>query len=102
MILALRVAPLVFVAAVLQVATISGTRIHERVKYRLIGQPAIYRYIRHFTSPKALADRVSRHGLELLEAHYYAHFTRAASLARSIGLSPRLTEDLFVAVFRKA
>jgi 2-polyprenyl-3-methyl-5-hydroxy-6-metoxy-1,4-benzoquinol methylase len=80
----------------------SVSRLYERVKYRLTGQPAIYRYIRHFTSPKELADRVGRHGLALLEAHYYAHFTRAARLARSIGLSRRLTEDLFVAVFRKA
>jgi 2-polyprenyl-3-methyl-5-hydroxy-6-metoxy-1,4-benzoquinol methylase len=79
----------------------SVSRMYERVKYRVTGQPAIYRYIRHFTSPKKLAARVDRHGFELLEAHYYAHFTRAAVLARSMGLSPRLTEDLFVAVFRK-
>jgi ubiquinone/menaquinone biosynthesis C-methylase UbiE len=80
----------------------SVSRMYERVKYQLTGQPAIYRYIRHFRSPAGLADQLDRHGLELLEAQYYAHFTRAASLARSIGLSPRLTEDLFVAVFRKA
>ena len=58
-------------------------------------------YIRHFTSPKRLQKRVRRYGLSLQEWHYYTHFTRGARLARWVGLPPPLTEDLFVAVFRK-
>jgi len=77
-------------------------RIYERVKYRLLGRPEIYRHIRHFSSPSLLARRISRFGFALESARHYTHFTRLAILTRRLGLPPYLTEDLFVAVFRKA
>jgi 2-polyprenyl-6-hydroxyphenyl methylase/3-demethylubiquinone-9 3-methyltransferase len=77
-------------------------RIYERLKYRLTGAPHIYRHIRHFTSPRLLAQRVLRLGLTIEEARYYAHFTRLARLTRRLRLPLPLTEDLFVAVFRKS
>jgi 2-polyprenyl-3-methyl-5-hydroxy-6-metoxy-1,4-benzoquinol methylase len=79
----------------------SVSRWYERLRYRLTGEPAIYRHILHFTSPGGLQTRLQRHGFASLEAHHYTHYTRAAKLARAIGLPPSLTEDLFVAVFRK-
>ena len=79
----------------------SVSRTYEWIKFRLTGNPIIYKYIRHFTSPKRLQKRVRRYGLLLQESHYYTHFTRGARLARWVGLPPPLTEDLFVAVFRK-
>ena len=80
----------------------SVSRWYERLRYRLTGEPAIYRHILHFTSPSGLQARLQRHGFASLEAHHYTHYTRAAKLARAVGLPPALTEDLFVAVFRKA
>jgi 2-polyprenyl-6-hydroxyphenyl methylase/3-demethylubiquinone-9 3-methyltransferase len=77
-------------------------RMYERLKYRLTGQPPIYQHIRHFTSPSLLQNRVRRHGLTLEESRHYTHYTRLAKLARLLRFPPPLTEDLFVAVFRKA
>jgi ubiquinone/menaquinone biosynthesis C-methylase UbiE len=77
-------------------------RIYERLKYTLTGRPPIYRYIRHFTSPRALQGRVHGLGLTLEESGYYTHYTRLARLARAMRLPLPLTEDLFVAVFRKS
>jgi 2-polyprenyl-3-methyl-5-hydroxy-6-metoxy-1,4-benzoquinol methylase len=79
----------------------SVSRTYERIKYRLTGEPKIYQHILHFTSPNALQRRVRRHGLMLEDARYYTHYTRAAKLARALRLPLPLTEDLFVAVFRK-
>jgi 2-polyprenyl-3-methyl-5-hydroxy-6-metoxy-1,4-benzoquinol methylase len=80
---------------------LSISRNHQRLKFRLTGKPEVYRHIRHFTSPRALARRASRQGLALEETHYYAHLTRTAQLARRLGLPLSLTADLFVCVFRK-
>jgi 2-polyprenyl-3-methyl-5-hydroxy-6-metoxy-1,4-benzoquinol methylase len=82
--------------------TLCINRIYERVKYRFRGEPHIYRYIRHFTTPTALAKRVRRLGLRIEDVCYYTHYTRLARLTRKLGLPSALTEDLFVAVFRKS
>jgi len=79
----------------------SVSRTYERLRYRATGYPTIYKYILHFTSPGGLQRKVMPHGLELLEAHHYTHYTKGAQLARALRLPPVLTEDLFVAVFRK-
>jgi SAM-dependent methyltransferase len=79
----------------------SVSRIYERLRYRVTGHPAIYRHILHFTSPHALQRRVRHLGLELQEAHHFTHYTKGAQIARALRLPPVLTEDLFVAVFRK-
>jgi 2-polyprenyl-6-hydroxyphenyl methylase/3-demethylubiquinone-9 3-methyltransferase len=80
----------------------SISRVYERVKFALTGNPEIYKYIRHFTSPRALQARLRRLGLELEEVRYYTHRTRLARLTRTLRLPPPLTEDLFVGVFRKS
>jgi 2-polyprenyl-3-methyl-5-hydroxy-6-metoxy-1,4-benzoquinol methylase len=80
----------------------SVSRLYERLKYRFTGRPAIYRHILHFTSPAQLEARLRPHGFALHEAHHYTHYTRAAKLARAVGLPPSLTDDLFVAVLRKS
>ncbi len=77
-------------------------RVYERWKYRLRGEPQIYRYIRHFTSPVLLQRRMRRYHLALEEVRYYAHYTRFAKLTRMLRLPLPFTEDLFVAVFRKS
>jgi 2-polyprenyl-3-methyl-5-hydroxy-6-metoxy-1,4-benzoquinol methylase len=77
-------------------------RIYERIKHALTGEPQIYRHIRHFTSPRALQARVRRLGLAIEDVRYYTHFTRLARLTRTLRLPLPLTEDLFVAVFRKS
>jgi 2-polyprenyl-3-methyl-5-hydroxy-6-metoxy-1,4-benzoquinol methylase len=81
---------------------VSISRTYERVKYRLTGEPKIYQHIRHFTSPAQLQRRTRQLGLSLLEARHYTHYTRAAKLARALRLPLPLSEDLFVAVFRRA
>jgi len=80
----------------------SLSRMYERLKFKLTGQPHIYRHIIHFTTPRALARRLASAGLRLEEVRYYTHFTRVARLTRALGCPPVLTEDLFVAVFRKS
>lgn len=80
---------------------LSISRVYERLKYKLTGEPGIYRYIRHFTSPLLLERRMRRHGLVRQEARYYTHYTRLAKLTRALRLPPPLTEDLFAVVFRK-
>jgi len=80
---------------------LSVSRNHQRLKFRLTGQPEVYRHIRHFTMPRSLAARAKKHGLLLEETHYYAHLTRIAQLARAVKLPEFLTADLFVCVFRK-
>jgi 2-polyprenyl-3-methyl-5-hydroxy-6-metoxy-1,4-benzoquinol methylase len=79
----------------------SVSRAYQRLRYQLTGEPEIYRYIRHFSSPGGLQQRVRVHGLVLLETHYYTHATRVARLARKLRLPEPLTEDLFVSVFQK-
>jgi 2-polyprenyl-3-methyl-5-hydroxy-6-metoxy-1,4-benzoquinol methylase len=81
---------------------VSLSRIHQRLKYKLTRTPDIYQHIRHFSSPGLLHRRIRRYGLALPEAHYYSHFTRLARLGRALRLPQVLTEDLFVAVFRKS
>lgn len=80
----------------------SVSRVYERLKYALTGEPNIYAHIRHFSTPSLLERRVRRLGLRLLESRYYAHPTRLANLSRTLLLPGAMTEDLFVAVFRKA
>jgi 2-polyprenyl-3-methyl-5-hydroxy-6-metoxy-1,4-benzoquinol methylase len=77
-------------------------RMYERLKYKLTGEPHIYRHIRHFTSPRMLAKRVRHLGMTLEDVRYYTHFTRLSRLTRRLKLPLRLTEDLFVAVFRRS
>lgn len=90
----------VLIVSMPNVASLS--RIFQRVKFRLTQEPEIYRHIRHFASPSSLQRRVAPLGLSLLESAYYTHFTRLAKLGHALRLPRVLTEDLFVAVFRKA
>ncbi|HVW30876.1 MAG TPA: methyltransferase domain-containing protein [Polyangiaceae bacterium] len=90
----------VVIVSMPNVASIS--RIFQRVKFKLTGDPEIYRHIKHFASPGSLRRRVARYGLRLLETEYYTHFTRISKLGHAVRLPKVLTEDLFVAVFRKA
>lgn len=76
-------------------------RIVERARHAVTGAPHIYQHILHFTSPARLRTRMQRVRLALLEVHYYDHHTRLARMTRALQLPPALTEDLFVAVFRK-
>jgi len=80
---------------------LSVSRTHQRVKFRLTGQPEVYRHIRHFTTPQALAKRASKHGFSLEESHHYAHLTRIAQMTRALKLPSFLSADLFVCVLRK-
>jgi 2-polyprenyl-3-methyl-5-hydroxy-6-metoxy-1,4-benzoquinol methylase len=79
----------------------SISRNYQRLRYRLTGEPEIYRYIRHFSSPGLLRRQLHPFGFRLLESHYYTHTTRVAQLTRALHLPETLTEDLFVAVFQK-
>lgn len=80
---------------------LSVSRNVERLQHRLTGKPDIYRFIRHFSDPRLLAHALRRRGLAFEEARHYAHGTRIARLCRKLRLPSFLTEDLFVAVFRK-
>jgi predicted TPR repeat methyltransferase len=80
----------------------SVSRTYERLKYALTGEPNIYAHIRHFSTPSRLEQRIRHLGLARLQSQYYAHPTRVAALSRKLLLPPAMTEDLFVAVFRKA
>jgi 2-polyprenyl-3-methyl-5-hydroxy-6-metoxy-1,4-benzoquinol methylase len=74
------------------------SRIYRRITHSLRDAPTPYRHIRHFTSPPLLRRRLRRHGLMLMDAHYFDHHTRPASLTRRLGLPAPLTKELFVAV----
>jgi SAM-dependent methyltransferase len=80
----------------------SVSRSFQRLKFKLTGEPDVYRYIQHFSLPFLLRRRLERHGLSLLESRFYTHATRLAKLGRALRWPRMLTEDLFVAVFRKA
>jgi SAM-dependent methyltransferase len=79
----------------------SLSRCFQRVKFKLTGEPEIYRHIKHFSLPLLLQLRLKQHGLSYAEAGYYTHVTRIAKLGRTLGWPLILTEDLFVAAFRK-
>jgi len=79
----------------------SLSRTYQRIRFKMTGQPEVYRFIRHFSSPAALDRKLRSRGMHLLEAHYYTHFTRLARVTRSVKLPSALTEDLFVGVYRK-
>lgn len=79
----------------------SVSRNYQRLANRIRPRSDVYRYIRHFSSPRDLSRRLGPLGLTFEEAHYYTHFTRIARLGRKLRLPRRFTEDLFVAVFRK-
>lgn len=79
----------------------SLSRAFQRVKFKLTGEPEIYRHIRHYSLPLLLRLRLKQHGLLFAEARYYTHATRLAKIGRVVGLPRILTEDLFVAAFRK-
>jgi hypothetical protein len=65
------------------------------------GEPEIYRHIKHYSLPMLLRLRLKPHGLLFAEARYYTHYTRLAKIGRAFGWPRILTEDLFVAAFRK-
>jgi SAM-dependent methyltransferase len=79
----------------------SLSRNFQRVKFKLTGEPEIYRHIKHYSLPMLLRRRLKPHGLLFAEARYYTHFTRLAKIGRAFGWPRILTEDLFVAAFRK-
>jgi 2-polyprenyl-6-hydroxyphenyl methylase/3-demethylubiquinone-9 3-methyltransferase len=79
----------------------SLSRLYDRARYRMRGEPEVYRYIRHFTTPALLRAELRPHGFTAGEVHYYAHETRLAQLSRRLRLPAALTEELFVAVFHK-
>ena len=79
----------------------SVSRNYQRLANRIRHRSDVYRYIRHFASPRELSRRLRPLGLRFEEAHYYTHTTRLAKLGRRLRLPRRLTEDLFVSVFRK-
>jgi 2-polyprenyl-3-methyl-5-hydroxy-6-metoxy-1,4-benzoquinol methylase len=79
----------------------SLSRSYQRLSNWLSPRSDVYRYIRHFSSPRRLERRLAPHGLRLREAQYYTHITRLARAMRTLRLPRRLTEDLFVGVFEK-
>jgi 2-polyprenyl-3-methyl-5-hydroxy-6-metoxy-1,4-benzoquinol methylase len=79
----------------------SLSRTFQRLKFSLTGEPDVYRYIRHFSSPRALARLTKRFGFELRESHYYGHTTRLAELAHKLRLPSPLCDDLFVVVLQR-
>ncbi len=76
-------------------------RNYYRLKYRLRGKPEIYRYIKHFASPRVIGRKLQRYGLCLQESTYYAHSSRVAQLCYRLRLPAILSEDLFTAVLQK-
>ena len=79
----------------------SLSRSYQRLANWVSPRGDVYRYIRHFSSPRRLEGRLAPHGMKLREAHYYTHITRLARGMRALRLPRRLSEDLFVAVFEK-
>jgi ubiquinone/menaquinone biosynthesis C-methylase UbiE len=77
-------------------------RTAHRLKYALTGEPRVYQHIRHLSSPRALHRRLEPLGFTLDQVRYYNHYTMFAKLLRLMRLPLALTEDLFVAVFRKS
>lgn len=80
----------------------SLSRSYQRLSNWISPRSDVYRYIRHFSSPRRLERRLAPHGITLREARYYTHITRLARAMRTLRLPRRLTEDLFVAVFQKS
>ena len=79
----------------------SVSRSYQRLSNWVSPRSDVYRYIRHFSSPRQLERRLAPHGMKLREAQYYTHITRLARTMRALRLPRRLTEDLFVAVFAR-
>jgi 2-polyprenyl-3-methyl-5-hydroxy-6-metoxy-1,4-benzoquinol methylase len=79
----------------------SLSRSYQRLSNAVSPRSDVYRYIRHFSSPRQLERRLAPHGMKLREAEYYTHITRLAKAMRALRLPRRLTEDLFVAVFER-
>jgi 2-polyprenyl-3-methyl-5-hydroxy-6-metoxy-1,4-benzoquinol methylase len=79
----------------------SISRTYQRLMHRVRPRGDVYRYIKHFSSPRALSRRAKRLGLVPRESHYYTCITKLARIGRSLHLPRLLTEDLFVVVFQK-
>jgi 2-polyprenyl-3-methyl-5-hydroxy-6-metoxy-1,4-benzoquinol methylase len=79
----------------------SVSRSYQRLSNWVSPRSDVYRYIRHFSSPRQLERRLAPHGMTLRESQYYTHITRLARAMRTLRVPRRLTEDLFVAVFQK-
>lgn len=79
----------------------SLSRSYQRFSNWLWPRSDVYRYIKHFSSPRRLERALAPRGLALRDAEYYAHITRLSRALRAFRLPARLTEDLFVAVFEK-
>jgi 2-polyprenyl-3-methyl-5-hydroxy-6-metoxy-1,4-benzoquinol methylase len=82
--------------------TFSVSRMYQRAKYRFVGRPEVYRYIKHFSTPRRLQARLRHHGLTLVQSNHYAHGTRVARLCRKLRLPQGCAAELFVAVFVRA
>lgn len=76
-------------------------RNYYRLKYRLRRQPEVYGYIKHYSSPQAIAKKLHDYGFRLQESAYYAHGSRIARLCHRLRLPAILSEDLFAAVLQK-
>jgi hypothetical protein len=57
----------------------SLSRAFQRVKFKLTGEPEIYRHIRHYSLSLLLRLRLKQYGLMFAETRYYTHATRSCS-----------------------
>jgi 2-polyprenyl-6-hydroxyphenyl methylase/3-demethylubiquinone-9 3-methyltransferase len=76
-------------------------RLYQRLKFRLVGKPEIYKYIKNFVTPRGIESLLKELGLRMIEIQFYDHPFRVSRLCRTLKLPPSITEDLFVAVFVK-
>lgn len=75
-------------------------RLYEKGRYRLTGQPAYYRHVRHVLPLPQAVDEFARYGLRCLEYHYYGEEPLVSRLARRV-CSERYSKNLYVLVLTR-
>jgi ubiquinone/menaquinone biosynthesis C-methylase UbiE len=73
----------------------------EPWQFKLLKRPHYFRHVKFRCSPRALEQRMARHGLSFREGEYYAHQQFISRVAAGLRMPKRLTENLFVSVFQK-
>ena len=69
--------------------------------YKFLRRPEYYGYVKHLLSAEQLKGYGTHVRLNPIEVHYYAHSSIISAVGRGLGLSPSLTGDLVLGVFRK-
>ena len=75
-------------------------RKYEKIKFKLIRRPRYYEFVKNVLTLNECETLLKQIGFTMIDYRYYAHNTWISRFCSRLGLGPRYSENLFVAVFR--